>query len=437
MGAPGHPWGWYRRRSPTPGPGVTLLRVTRLLTAFLIVVAACAQQPPERSPLPDVEDVLPEPVGCQLSVGEPRGAEVQSVAEGSPAQGALSEGDVIVSLSGEPVADAEGLVTFVGRHQTGEEVEVVYERGDTTASAKVVLASSPSDGTKPYLGVTIRTDFETIPPESAEGLVEPGATARSLEIGGTIYVFDPLELVWQDTGIGIPEGLNWMATSTGFYATTDDNPAVLFDLVSEEELDHDGFLGWEPRRLIGSLGNILIMVVTSEIAEQPGFINIALAAFDPTAGATLWVSPVLTGFGVPVTAYGSPDGLLFVAVGTDQDTGEEIGVEIYDTNGTIRSRGQELIELGTPIGWFDGDTIVFRSDDEIVSLLNPTTGSTSTLTLPPGLLETPLSAVGDGRHVLAVEGRNLLIDDLTTESEVRVLADDCALGSLGTPGWGT
>lgn len=376
------------------------------------------------------------PLGCQLSVGEPRGARVSSVSQGSPAEGLLVEGDVVLSLDDEPISDADELVAAIGELDPGERAEIDYEREGIRQSASVTLQAHPSGEDKGYLGVTIRTAFESVNPEDADDVVEPGPTTRPVDIASRVYLLDPLRLKWQDTGIEIPEDLNWISTSTGIYAATDDEPAVLFDLMTEEELEHDGFRGWEPRRLIGSLGSSLLIVVTTDIADQPGFINIAIAGFDPLTGTTLWVSPVLTGFGVPVTAYGSPDGQAFVVVGTDQDSGEEIAVELYEANGTLRTGGG-LIELGSPIGWLDDTTLGFRSGDEVISVLDPRTGSTSTLPLPGSLIEAPLAAVGDSKHILAIQGRALLIDDLTTEGEVRLLADDCALGRVGAPGWGT
>lgn len=401
---------------------------------MLLIVVACAQQPPERTPLPDVEEVLPEPPGCQLSIGAPRGARIASVLEGSPAAGALLEEDVLVAVGDAMVNDADQLVAAIGNHRPGDKVTIDYERDGEPQMVEITLAADPSDPGRPYLGVAIRTAYETIAPEEADDLVRPSPTARTIEIGGSLIVFDPLARIWQDTGIDIPEDQDWVSTTTGFYGATPDTPAVLFDLVTQDVLSNDGFEGWEPRRLIGSLGDKIILVVTSEVAEQPGFVNIAIAGFDPTVGETLWVSPVLSGFGIPVVAHGSPDASAFVVVGADQETGEELGVELWDQNGTRRGVG-ELVDLGSPIGWFDNATIGFR-DEEIVSVLDPATGSATTFTLPSSLVQTRLSTVGDGRHVIAVDERNLVLDDLTAEGEVRLLAQDCVLGPIGPPGWG-
>jgi hypothetical protein len=43
--------------------------------------------------------------------------------------------------------------------------------------------------------------------------------------------------------------------------------------------------------------------------------------------------------------------------------------------------------------------------------------------------------VGDGQHVLASTGTNLLQVDLTAATEVRTLADHCLVDALGDIGW--
>ena len=74
----------------------------RVLPVLLLVVAACVAQPPERAPLPDVEDVLPEVAGCRLSVGEPLGVRVVTVSSTGAAAGQLEEDDIITSVDGMP-----------------------------------------------------------------------------------------------------------------------------------------------------------------------------------------------------------------------------------------------------------------------------------------------------------------------------------------------
>jgi hypothetical protein len=95
-----------------------------------------------------------------------------------------------------------------------------------------------------------------------------------------------------------------------------------------------------------------------------------------------------------------------------------------------------LDELGTPVGWFDGTSMAFRPDSEEISIYDFADGSTRTFTVPSGLLDSVIAAVGDGRQIMAIDGRSLVITDLTTGSEVRTLAENCTIARIGEPGWG-
>jgi hypothetical protein len=246
---------------------------------------------------------------------------------------------------------------------------------------------------------------------------------------------DPMTGEWGLIATGVAVGSEWVATTDGVYSLTDEEDPVLMDALTDEPIDNDGYADWEPRRLIGSLGARLLMVVTADIPDEPGFVNVGLALFDPNRGETLWVTPVLNEFGIPVTAFGSPDQSGFVMVGADGETGAIMGVEFYDSQGTRRDVGQ-LDELGTPVGWFDGTSMAFRPDSEEISIYDFADGSTRTFTVPSGLLDSVIAAVGDGRQIMAIDGRSLVITDLTTGSEVRTLAENCTIARIGEPGWG-
>ena len=73
-----------------------------------------------------------------------KGAIVTTVALGSPADGAgLKEGDVIVSLDGEEITTAQELINNIHSHEIGQEVEIVYWRGDTENTTYATLTESP------------------------------------------------------------------------------------------------------------------------------------------------------------------------------------------------------------------------------------------------------------------------------------------------------
>ena len=73
-----------------------------------------------------------------------KGALVTLIAPGSPADEAgLEEGDVIVRLDDEEIATAQELINGVHARQIGQEVEIVYWRGDTENTTYATLIESP------------------------------------------------------------------------------------------------------------------------------------------------------------------------------------------------------------------------------------------------------------------------------------------------------
>jgi S1-C subfamily serine protease len=79
---------------------------------------------------------------AQLGVPVSKGAVVQDVTEGSPAENAgLQVGDVITSFGGKDVETSAQLVTAVRGHSAGDEVGVVYYRGDNKRTTKLTVGS--------------------------------------------------------------------------------------------------------------------------------------------------------------------------------------------------------------------------------------------------------------------------------------------------------
>ncbi len=70
------------------------------------------------------------------------GAQVVALTAGGPADRAgIKEGDVIVSVAGKPVLSYESLVVLVDKHDVGETVAVVVERGTEKKTVKVKLGT--------------------------------------------------------------------------------------------------------------------------------------------------------------------------------------------------------------------------------------------------------------------------------------------------------
>jgi putative serine protease PepD len=74
------------------------------------------------------------------STGSPSGVEVTGIAAGGPAARAgLAVGDVITEIDGDPAHSAEQLVLTSLRRAAGDPVEIVYERGGQSRTARLVL----------------------------------------------------------------------------------------------------------------------------------------------------------------------------------------------------------------------------------------------------------------------------------------------------------
>jgi serine protease Do len=78
-----------------------------------------------------------------LSVGA--GALITSVSSGSPASKAgLRAGDVIVKIDNGDISTAAELTTAISSHQIGDQVEIVYYRGNAQQVVTTTLEESPS-----------------------------------------------------------------------------------------------------------------------------------------------------------------------------------------------------------------------------------------------------------------------------------------------------
>jgi serine protease Do len=73
------------------------------------------------------------------------GVLITSVTSGGPADKAgLRAGDVITKIDDEDISTAEDLVSAIGSHQIGDQVEIVYYRGNVQEIAAATLVESPS-----------------------------------------------------------------------------------------------------------------------------------------------------------------------------------------------------------------------------------------------------------------------------------------------------
>ncbi len=359
---------------------------------------------------------------------------VSEVMVDTAADGVLEAGDVIVAVNGAGTMDTEQLREALDQQAVGDEIEVDIIREGADASAALTLGANPEDPERVYMGVMIRTDYEQVPASEADDQVSAAATSRSLTIGGALYGGDPTLQTWANTGIRIENESNWVSTTNGVYLLETGGDRTLTEVTTGETVDYALTEDWAPIRLIGSIDEDLLIAATRPVPEDPELVSVGLARFDPLSGETEWVVGITEGFGVPISAWGSPVSGMIAVAGVEADTSEVTGIEILDASGMIAGFG-DLTALGTPVGWLDAETALFRTSGSTVSTLNAVTGEIDELGLDVSVEAAPVYAVADGRSILAVSGRSILLDDLTVETEVRVLAENCTLNRVGETGW--
>jgi len=73
------------------------------------------------------------------------GALITSVSSGSPADEAgLRAGDVIIKMGGQNISTADDLLSAIGSHQIGDQIEITYYRGNVQKVTNATLGESPS-----------------------------------------------------------------------------------------------------------------------------------------------------------------------------------------------------------------------------------------------------------------------------------------------------
>jgi len=359
---------------------------------------------------------------------------VSEVLEDTGADGVLETGDVILALNGLETADSDQLRQALSEQSVGDEVVLELRRDGVEESAQLVLGPNPEDPERPFMGVTIQTAYEQLPAAEANQAIPGVPTARAIVLAGVLYGMEPSGSLWMNTGVAIGEETNWVATSESVFALGTDEVRVITDLLSGEVIDYPEVEEWVPARLIGAVEDDLLLTVTQEVPDDPELVAVGVSRFDPETGDVDWIEPISEGFGVPVTAWGSPESGYITLAGVDPEDTTLTGVDLLTSEG--RTAGlEDLLTLGTPIGWLDEETAVFRTSTTSVSTVNAVTGEVNEVMLDAGLEGVPLYAVADGRSVLAVSGRSLVIDDLTTGGDVRVLAENCSIDQVGHAGW--
>jgi Lon-like protease len=84
------------------------------------------------------------------------GAQVAGVLEDGPADGVLREGDVIIEADGQPISLAADLTAVTSQGEVGDDVSIVYRRGDEVRTAELTLAEV-RELERPAIGVAVRS----------------------------------------------------------------------------------------------------------------------------------------------------------------------------------------------------------------------------------------------------------------------------------------
>jgi PDZ domain-containing protein len=91
----------------------------------------------------------------------PRGARVDAVRPGSPADGKLRSGDLIVAVDGRRVRTLASLSSEIGRREPGESVRLTVRRDGQTLTPVVGTVAAPGEGEqggRPVVGILVTQD---------------------------------------------------------------------------------------------------------------------------------------------------------------------------------------------------------------------------------------------------------------------------------------
>jgi PDZ domain-containing protein len=86
---------------------------------------------------------------------EPRGALVQQIGAGTPAEGKLQPTDVIVRVDGKPVRTPTDLRREIGRRKPGATVRIAFRRGSELDERTLTTIADPRERKHPLIGVVV------------------------------------------------------------------------------------------------------------------------------------------------------------------------------------------------------------------------------------------------------------------------------------------
>ena len=83
---------------------------------------------------------------------------VSTVSKGSPADGKLKPGDVVLEVDGQAATQVPQVGELVRKNKVGEEVSFLISRGGKQQTVVVKTAATPGDADRPMVGISIGVD---------------------------------------------------------------------------------------------------------------------------------------------------------------------------------------------------------------------------------------------------------------------------------------
>ncbi|HUO45565.1 MAG TPA: PDZ domain-containing protein, partial [Acidimicrobiia bacterium] len=244
------------------------------------MTACIGQTAPARQPLPDVASLVEVALPCGFLLGDGSGVNIEDVVAGGAADGVLLAGDLLVGFDGAEVTNAEELRSVLASKEVGEEVALEILRGDSSMSLGVVLGANPDDPERPLLGVMIATRFERVAATDLTGQLDGGPLTRGVGVAGRLFTLDPLTASWGSLDVEAPAG-TWAVSAGAVYVmeAPDTDEAALRDVVSHDRIVFDAG-DWRGSRLLGSLGDQIIVSASRPAEGQVDLFEIALMLVD-------------------------------------------------------------------------------------------------------------------------------------------------------------
>lgn len=85
------------------------------------------------------------------------GVEVVKVTAGSPAEGYINQGDLILAVDSQPVRFADEVVRIVQNRKVGDPVDFTIKRGEEKQTVTVNTVANKKEKNKPMVGVIVQT----------------------------------------------------------------------------------------------------------------------------------------------------------------------------------------------------------------------------------------------------------------------------------------